>query len=611
MVRRFSRRERRLVWTGSLAVVVLLGVTAMVVFSSRSEPPYRPGERLSGLTANLDRQLPQDYPQVRFVDVATEAGISFEHFYGKRSTQLPEDMGSGAAWADYDNDGWLDLFIVNQVGPLTLTSAQVERSPAHCALYHNNGDGTFTEVSAEAGVDLRVWGMAAAWGDIDNDGWSDLFVTTYGKNVFFHNNGDGTFSDRTQTAGLLAQPGFWTGASWADYDRDGFIDLYVCGYVKYSASVSSGKSVQYDTEVPANINPSSFPAERNLLYRNNGHGGFDEVARQAGVSDSNGRSLSAAWCDFNNDDWPDLYVANDVSDNVFLVNSGDGTFVESSHDAWVSDYRGAMGIAVGDWDGDADMDMFITHWIAQENALYNNLSSQFASVDAGRVSTVKFADEADRYGLGQIALDYIGWGTSFIDYDNDGRLDLFVVNGSTFQRPDQPELLQPMLPKLFWNSNRKDGFFDVSSVAGDVFEHEYVGRGAAFADYDNDGDVDVFVVQQGGPGLLLRNEGGNKQNWLELTLHGRQSNRSGFGTRVRLVTGTTVQIQEIGAQGSYCSQNSLVAHFGVGSHSKVDTLDIVWPGGLRQTFRDLDSNQIVSLVEGGNIQAKMTPRLKR
>ncbi|MFQ6615343.1 MAG: FG-GAP-like repeat-containing protein [Fidelibacterota bacterium] len=590
-------RRRRLVITSAVALLLFLAGAAVVVWLlSRPEAPYRPGEEIEGLTASLTRSIPGDYRPVRFVDATEEAGISFHHFSGKRTSQLPEDMGSGAAWGDYDNDGWLDLFVVNEVGPLSLED--IQSSPAHSALYHNRGDGTFDEVSGDAGVDFRGWGMAAAWGDYDNDGWTDLFVSSYGENTLYHNNGDGTFSDVTYPAGMGRRKGFWTGASWADFNRDGFLDLYVCGYVRYSHQDALRSSMQYDVEVPASLNPSSFQPERNLLFRNNGDGTFSEIGAQAGVENVQGRSLSAAWSDFDEDGWPDLYVANDVSDNVLYRNLGNEQFEEISHGSWVADYRGAMGLGVGDWDGDLDMDIFITHWIAQENALYSNLRSQFGKESPSSFIRTKFMDEADRHGLGQIALDYIGWGTSFFDFDNDGRLDLFTVNGSTFQQKKAPWLLVPMPNQLFWNGGASEGFYDVSEVSGEIFQREYVGRGAAFGDYDNDGDVDIFVVNNGGPGILLRNEGGNRNNWLEVALEGTESNRSAFGAKLRLVADRTVQIRQIGAQPSYCSQNSLVEHFGLGSASGVDTLEIIWPSGIRQAFHDLEANQTVRILEG-------------
>ena len=594
------RRKRHLLLTVGLGLVFAGAITLLVWRVTRPEPTYRPGEAIEGLTAELARTLPDDHPRVLLTDVTEEAGIGFRHFSGVRSSQLPEDMGSGAAWGDYDNDGWLDLYVANMVGPLTMSPDEVAASPAHAALYHNDGDGTFSEVSAAAGVGFRGWAMGVGWGDYDNDGWLDLVVTAYGQNALYHNNGDGTFTERAEEAGLGGVEGFWAGASWGDYQRDGHLDLHVAGYVSYERLADPGTSSHYDVEEPATINPSSFRPERNLLYRNNGDGTFSEVAGKAGVPGRKGRSLEAVWTDFDQDGWPDLYVANDVSDNVLYRNLGDGSFADISHAARVADYRGAMGVAVGDWDGDSDMDMVVTHWIAQENALYSNRFSEgeeAASTEASS-SPLRFRDEADRFGLGQIALDYIGFGTSFFDYDNDGRLDLFVTNGSTFQQRENPLLLVPMQDQLFWNRGPVEGFYDVSSVSGEYFEREYGGRGAAFGDYDNDGDVDVFIVNNGGPGILLRNDGGNRNRWLEVRLEGRQSNRSAIGTRLRLVVGGTVQIREVGSQASYLSQNSLTEHFGLGAAPRADTLEILWPSGSRQVLLDVAADQLLDVVEG-------------
>jgi hypothetical protein len=591
------RRRRLLAWTGGLGAVFVVAAAVAVWAATRPAPVYRPGEAVEGLTADLNRDLPPDYPRVTFTEASGAAGIQFRHFAGQRSSQLPEDMGSGAAWGDYDNDGWLDLYIVNEAGPLTAaTPEDVARSPAHAVLYHNLGDGTFRDVSAAAGVAYRGWGMGATWADYDNDGWLDLFVTAFGENVLYHNNGDGTFSDRTAAAGMRGPSGFSTGACWADYDRDGFLDLYVAGYVRYQHLTGQQVSRQYDVEQPAGINPSSFEPLPNRLYHNNRDGTFTDVAVEAGVANPKGRSLSVVCADFDDDGWPDLYVANDVSDNAMFRNRGDGTFDEVSLAARVADYRGAMGLAVGDWDGDQDLDIFITHWLAQENALYSNRRADLEA-SGTYARPLQFTDEADRYGLGQVALDFVGWGTSFFDYDNDGRLDLLVVNGSTLEEKDDPHLLVPMRSLLFWNRGKEQGFFDVSSVSGAYFAQPHVGRGAAFGDYDNDGDVDAFIVNNGGPGILLRNDGGNRHGWLEVALRGTRSNRFGVGARLRLVAGGRIQVRAVGSQASYLSGNSLVEQFGLGTAQTADTLEIRWPSGARQVVVRPAIDQILRVDE--------------
>ena len=597
MFKRLPRRKRYIAVTLIGAGVVVLAGSALTLALTPDQETYRPGEDLTGLTSELDRPLPGDYPHVSFADVTQEAGITFRHFTSDRTSQLPEDTGSGAAWGDFDNDGWLDLYVVNMADNLEATDEELRRSGNYSALYRNNRDGTFTDVSSEAGVALRSIGMAAAWADVDNDGWSDLVVTSYGQIVLYLNKGNGTFEDVSLKSGIGGHSGFWTGAAWSDYDRDGHVDLYVSGYVKYDRSVGGRATLQYDVETPASINPSSFEPERNLLFHNRGDGTFEEVALRSGVQNAQGRSLSAAWADFDEDGWPDLYVANDVSDNALYRNLGDGTFEDVSHQALVADYRGAMGLAVGDWDGDTDVDLFVTHWIAQENALYNNTRADRIT-RSGKAGLLQFMDVADRYGVGQIALDYIGWGTSFFDYDRDGRLDLFVVNGSTFQRNEDFRRLVPMRDQLFWNRNSEDGFFDVSSVSGEHFTRAYVGRGAAFGDYDNDGDVDVFVVNHGAAPSLLRNDSPAGRSWLEVALKGSRSNGSAIGAKIRVVADASVQVRQVGAQASFCSQNSLVEHFGLGDAASVDTLEIWWPSGLTEIRTGVNVNQILKLVEG-------------
>jgi tetratricopeptide (TPR) repeat protein len=298
-------------------------------------------------------------------------------------------------------------------------------------------------------------------------------------------------------------------------------------------------------------------------------------------------------------------VANDVTDNQLFRNRHDGTFEDISHPAHVADYRSAMGLAIGDWDGDQDADMYITHWIAQENALYDNLKNRLSGRHAAGGPAMDFIDEADRFGLGQISLDFVGWGTFFFDYDNDGRLDLFEANGHTFQRRDAPRLLAPETDQLFWNRSNQEGFYDVSRVSGEHFHQPLVGRGAAFADYDHDGDLDILVMQHDGPAILLRNDGGNRRHWLNVKLvgggSGRRSNRTGDGARIRLVAGTRTMVREVGAQASYLSQNDLTEHFGLDTTTSVDSLVVTWPSGTRQVSTSLNADQTLTVAEGESI----------
>jgi enediyne biosynthesis protein E4 len=602
-----TRRRRLLLLTGAGAVVFLVVASLAAARWMRAAPSYRPGDDVEGVTAELARSLPADYPRVRFKDVTDAARIAFRHFDGKRASWLPEDMGSGAAWGDYDGDGWMDLVVANEAGSLDRPEHERRASPARLTLYHNERDGTFTDVTVRAGLELRGMLMAVAWADYDNDGHLDLLVTAHGHNALYRGNGDGTFTDRSAASGIGAPEGFWAGAAWGDYDQDGRLDLYVTGYVVFSQkSKTTGITGKHDVENPASINPLAFPPERNLLFHNEGNGTFVERAAAAGVADMAGRGLAASWVDLDEDGWLDLYVANDVSKNALFRNRGDGTFEDVAEVAHVSDYRSSMGIAVGDWNGDGAQDLFLTHWLAQGNALYDNQLHRARRT--GSRTTLGFRDESDRVGLGQQSLDYIGWATSFIDYDNDGRLDLFVVNGSTLQHRDDPTSLGAMRSTLYWNRGPAEGFFDVSPVSGRYFQTEYVGRGGAFADYDNDGDVDAFVVNHGARGVLLRNDGGNRNAWLQLGLRGTKSNRQGIGATVRVVSGGIAQVRQTGAQSPYLSQNGPVETFGLGGRAIADTVEVRWPSGARDVRIGVRANRRLEIVEGEAVAAPSTSR---
>jgi len=536
---------------------------------------------------------------VTYRDVTEKAGIHFEHFHGVRSTQLPEDMGSGAAWGDYDGDGFPDLYVVDVVGPLTDTPAQLAKSTGGNRLYHNNRNGTFTDVTTKAGVGFKGIGMAAAWADYDNDGHLDLIVTAYDQIVLYHNNGDGTFADTTARAGLDKFRGFWTGAAWGDYDLDGNVDLFICGYVKYKYEPENANkpSMQYSTLVPFMLNPGAFPPERKLLLHNRGDGTFADATKEARVDDPTGRSLSAAWYDFDGDGWPDLYVANDLWGSKLYLNQRNGTFKDITREAGISDFRGEMGIAIGDWENTGNADIFVTHWIYQQNALFHDLRSTLGNSEKKSTPSLFYGDIAESVGLAQVSRNFIGWGTSFFDFDNDGRLDLFVVNGSTFQDDKDPHHLVPMRNFLFWQGGPNEGFHDAGTLGGSVMAQLHVGRGAAFADYDNDGDVDVFIVNQEGRPTLLRNDGGNSNNWLKVRVKCSKSNRTGLGTKIEVEEDGFRRTEEIGGQTSYLSQNFQETHFGLNHATEALRLKVTFPSGIIRTLEHVKANQVVTVAE--------------
>ena len=546
-------------------------------------------------------------PPVAFKDVTETAGVSFVHSEGKRTSVLPEDVGSGAAFADYNNDGHIDLYVVNNPGPL---HAKVTDASPGNVLYRNNGDGTFTDVTEKAGVGDRGYGMGCVFGDYDNDGDLDLYVTNYGQNVLYRNNGDGTFTDIAEKAGV-GDTRWGTGAVFGDYDNDGDLDLYVPNYIEHDLdklAEAQNTSMQYGQSVPRKLNPHSFEPQDNVLYRNDGDGTFTDVTAELSVESPGGRSLQAIFTDFDLDGDLDLYVANDLSPNFLYRNNGDGTFTDVSDASWAADFRGSMGLATGDYDGDGDLDLFMSHWIEQENALYSNMWKEEGTI-GGESSKVEgmqpihLVDESYGASLGEESLKYVGWGTDLFDYDNDGDLDIFVANGHTFQYLDNYDLLIPQKDQFF----RYDGdgiFTDVSAATGIAALPYRVGRGVAFGDYDSDGDVDIFIVNNHDRGVLLRNEGGNRNNWLHVKLVGTKGNRDAVGARIRLKAGDRIQLREINAGASYLSFNSLTAEFGLEQETTVDWIEVIWLGGDTERFTGIGINKRVVLTEGSEAEKK-------
>ena len=544
---------------------------------------------------------------VIFTDVTEAVGINFVHSFGKRSSLLPEDVGSGAAFADYNNDGHIDLYVVNNPGPL---DAEITEASPGNVLYRNNGDGTFTDVTEEAGVGDRGYGMGCVFGDYDNDGDLDLYVTNYEQNVLYRNNGDETFTDVTEEAGV-GDTRWGTGAAFGDYDNDGDLDLYVPNYIEHDLdklAQDQKTSMQYGQSVPRILNPHSFDPQDNVLYRNNGDGTFTDVTAELGVESPGGRSLQAIFTDFDLDGDLELYVANDLSPNFLYRNNGDGTFTDISDASWAADFRGSMGLATGDYDGDGDLDLFMSHWIEQENALYSNMWKEEGAMGgksskAGEMRPIHLVDDSYGASLGEESLKYVGWGTDLFDYDNDGDLDIFVANGHTFQYLDNYDLLIPQKDQFFRYEG--DGIFaDVSAATGVAAMPYRVGRGTAFGDYDNDGDVDMFIVNNHGPAVLLRNEGGNRNNWLQVKLIGTKGNRDAVGARIRLKAGDRIQLREINAGASYLSFNSLTAEFGLARETTVDWIEVIWLGGDTERFAGVGINQRVVLTEGSGTEKK-------
>ena len=529
---------------------------------------------------------------ITYVDVTDEVGIHFQHSSGTRSSLLPEDMGSGAGFADIDNDGDIDLYIVNIPGPFKQNGVPLNTRTTN-VLYLNNGNGTFTDITATAGVGHQGYGMGCVFADYDSDGNIDLYVTNYGANVLYRNNGDGTFHDVTETAGVSCE--LWsTGAAFADVDGDNDLDLYVCNYVTYDLEKleqMKEESLQSGKPVPSALNPHVFEPQDNVFYRNNGDGTFTDVTAEAGIAAPGGRSMQAIFSDFDADNDLDLYVANDTSVNYTYRNDGNGVFTDVSAESWAADFRGSMGLAAGDYDADGDVDLFMSHWVDEENALYRNLLKE-----DGTTEHIRFVDESYTAMLAEESIKQIGWGTALFDYDNDGDLDIFVTNGSTFQELTRPQVLIAQPDALFRNDG--DGTFtDVSGITGIAVLPTRVGRGAAFADYDNDGDVDIFIVNNHAKPTLLRNDGGNRNNWLHVELIGTNANRNAVGAKIQVKTMDQTQIREIYAGDSYMSFNSFIAEFGVGNATQVESLQVVWSNGDIQTLHNVPANQRLRITQ--------------
>ena len=527
-----------------------------------------------------------------FTDITAQAGITFKHVASPDKKYIVESMSGGVALFDYDNDGDLDIYLVNS---LTVDLVKT-KGKTKSDFYRNDGNGKFTEIGEKAGVSDIGWGMGVAVGDYDNNGFEDLYVTCLGPDHLLKNNGNGTFTDVTAKAGVN-DPRWTTGASFVDYDNDGDLDLFVSNYVDFDINnlpeFGQGKTCQYKS-IPVQCGPRGLKGAGDSLFRNNGNGTFTDVAKQAGVMDENGYyGLGVLTGDFDDDGHIDLFVANDSTPNFHYRNKGNGTFEEIGFPAGTAvnengSEQGSMGVTAGDYDHDGKLDIFITNFADEYNTLYHN---------DGKNS---FTDISYAAKVAPVSLPLVGWGTKFFDYDNDGWVDLFVANGHVY-----PQLPGYRQPRLLHRNNRDLTFTEVSAEFGAVLTENRVSRGVAFGDIDNDGDVDLLIADLDGPPQLLRNDGGNTNNSLLVKTIGVKSNRTGAGARVTVVSGDLTQTDEVRSGDSYISQSDLRLHFGLEKRTKIDSIQVRWPSGTVDKISNVGVNRIVTIKEGlGKIDEK-------
>ena len=542
-------------------------------------------------------------PFSQFVDVARPAGLTKVMPYGEgtTATYLTEIMGGGCAFIDYDNDGWMDVFI--------LGGRRLESIPpgASNRLYHNNRDGTFTDVTEKAGLIDAGWAVGVCIGDYNNDGFEDLFITYFGQNKLYRNNGNGTFTDVTAQAGLSSKTTrFGSGCTFVDYNRDGWLDLFVSNYADVDLATLPKPSLDRPNcnfeGVPVNCGPSGLAFPSHLLYRNNGDGTFTDVSRESGVGALRGSyGLTACAFDADEDGWPDIFVACDTTPSLLLMNNHDGTFRDEAllRGVAVSDdgkEMAGMGVAIGDYECNGRLDIVRTHYMNQATGLYRNQGKG------------EFEDVTARSGLIH-ERRFVSWGVGLLDLDNDGNPDIFLVTGQVY-----PELesVNPKYPRrtpcILFRNLGNGTFLQITETSQPALDARHVSRGCAFGDFDNDGDLDILIMNQNEPPSLLRNDAPPGNHWIKVRLHGTKSNRSALGSRVTIRSGSKTQVQEVMSQSSYVSANDPRLHFGLGSATSVD-LEVRWPLGAIGVYRNLPADMLVTLHEGSpSIRAeKLTP----
>jgi hypothetical protein len=563
---------------------------------SSQQAPVQSPTAASALPASpvADTPAPPVRPSgpIEFTDVTAQAGIHFKHnsgAFGKK--YLPETMGSGVCFIDYDNDGWQDIFFVNSMD----WPGHKSGGKSFPALYHNNHDGTFTDVTTEAGLAVETYGQGCAVGDYDNDGFDDLYLTTVGSNHLYRNLGNGKFADVTAKAGV-ADPGFSSSAIWFDYDNDGKLDLFVTHYITWS--IETDQYCSLDNKNKSYCTPQTFKGESATLFHNKGDGTFENVTQRAGLHDPTSKSLGVAMLDYDDDGWMDLFVSNDTEPNKLYHNNHNGTFTDAAILAGIalSDsgrVRAGMGSDAGDYDNSGRQGLLIGNFTNESMALYRNDGSGL------------FTDEAPTSGLGQMTNQSLTFGAFFFDYDLDGLLDVFAANGHV---SDDISVVQPTVryaqPAGIYHNKGGKKFEDVSAKLGRALQKPVVARGAAYADFDNDGDLDLAITANNGPARLLRNDNANQNDMLRIKSVGTRSNRDGIGAKLRLTTNKGARLFAMVKSGSsYLSQSELPVTFGLGKpeEGKTANLEIVWPSGQKDSIPNIKPNQFIIIKEGKGI----------
>jgi len=559
---------------------------------------------IAGAVVTADtRQAPKqkDAPiPIRFTDIRKSAGITFVQDPTETEEKYYlETMGSGVAWMDYNQDGLMDLFLVQSAA----TAMYKPPHPLRCALYHNNGDGTFTDVTEKAGVTgAGHYGQGVAVGDFDNDGYPDLYVTGYGSAILYHNNRDGTFTDVTSKAGVADQGQWSTSAGWFDYDKDGYLDLLVTNYIDWSPKNNIWCG-EHRPGYRSYCHPGNYQGQKTKLFHNNHDGTFTDVSDASGVGKPESKGMGVVLADFNNDGWPDIAIANDSWPNFLFLNKHDGTFEDASFVSGLAAsedgrYEAGMGIDAADVDRDGWLDVYITHLDFELNRLYRNNHNG------------TFDDSTYRSGIGNKFILLSGVSMKFLDFDNDGWPDILQANGAML---DNVALYHSEVtykePLLMLRNAGKGQFEKVSESLGPDFTRPIVGRGLATADFDNDGDIDIAVNVRGDYPMILRNDGGNQNHWLEVFLIGTQSNRDGIGSSLRLVSEGFVEVEQAKEGTSYMSASDPRIHFGLGKRNRIGSLEVTWPSRHVDRLTDVPVDQIIAVKEGAGIVARAFPKL--